>query len=185
MVHEAAGRRDDRVAVHQLHGDGHGLRRRRRDAAHRALAVEARAHHTEPCKLAEGAVVAAARRVVQARAAHEHHRAAAHGARRRIEPPVRAHVLVLEARAAPRVLLLVLRHLDAHQPGGVLRRSTPQDVVLVHCCIDHSASKFAFNVRQCCRTTIDASYPDSHNCPTRLLPRYRPDLSYQWRCARF
>ena len=70
MVLERHRRLHDCVAVHHVQGDGAGMRRGRRDAAHRALAVEARAHHVEARKLAKRPVIAAAgRRLVQARAA--------------------------------------------------------------------------------------------------------------------
>ena len=97
VVHKDQRLEQHRGAVHHAHRRRTSARRARRHAPHAvsARAAEARDHDVHPRKLAERADVAVG--AVQAHAAHDHRRTAAHGPSHRGDA-VGRRVLILEAQ---------------------------------------------------------------------------------------
>ena len=131
-VHERRRAATHRVAVEHAQRHRPALRGGgRRAAAHEHTTRASRAHRRTRAKLAVQRACAAAARA-KARATHLDERAAARRASARAHA-VREHARVLEERAVTRVLLRILRELDADDARRVrrrdaahLRRATPR-----------------------------------------------------------
>ena len=162
VIRERHGRLQDGVVVDHVDGHGTSAPSRRRDAPHRALAVEARPHHVQTAKAAPSAVLAAARSVVQASATHDDRRASKQRPRARLDA-VGGHVLVLKAQRARRVLLVILRHAHAHHACTLCWGFADDRFLSGHACIHNLIPKPAARISELHRPCAEALGPYRHS----------------------